>query len=174
VRAFCTLAYQIAWRFARHKARDIPPEELVCEALCGLTYAASMFKENRGVPFAAYAALVVRHRLTNAIRVWRRQKWGRRRLVKVRTDGGWDPEDPRSADVCADTAAREMCERIRCALPSRWYAVLHLYYANGLTFQEVGEQLGISRERVRQLHNQAVRHTRKEFPEWIQRAGIRT
>src|SRR5262245_9287343 len=82
VRDFCTLAYKMAWRFARHQARDIPPEELVGEALCGLTYAASMFQENRGVPFAAYATLVVRHRLIRAILDWQREKWIRPLPVK--------------------------------------------------------------------------------------------
>lgn len=174
VRTFCKLAYRIAWQYARHQARDVPPEELVGEALYGLTYAASMFKEDRGVPFAAYATLVVRHRLIQAILVWRREQWIQPLPVQRKEEEPWEAEDPHSPDVCTDASARDMCEQIRRALPARWYSVLCLYYAKGLTFKEVGKQLGISRERVRQLHDQAIRHTRKEFPEWIQRAGLRT
>ena len=168
VRAFCTLAYKMAWRFARHQARDIPPEELVGEALCGLTYAASMFQENRGVPFAAYATLVVRHRLIRAILDWRREKWIRPLPVKRTGDEPWEAEDPHSPDICADTSARDMCEQIRRALPPRWYSVLSLHYVKGLSFEEVGKQLGMSRERARQIVRKAAKRAREVFPEWVQ------
>jgi RNA polymerase sigma factor (sigma-70 family) len=173
VRTFCTLAYRIAWQYAR-QARDVPPEELLGEALYGLTYAASMFEEHRGVPFAAYATLVVRHRLMRAILEWRREKWIRPLPAKRKTDEPWDVENPHSPDLCTEASARDMCERIRSTLPARWYDVLQLHYGKGLSFEEVGQQLGISRQRARQLLDKAVRHTRKEFPEWIHRAGIRT
>src|SRR5436305_11176499 len=57
-----SLAYQIAWWYARRRAPDVPGDELIAEALYGLTYAAGLFDEARRVPFGAYAALVIQHR----------------------------------------------------------------------------------------------------------------
>src|SRR5262245_56648089 len=45
------LAYQLAWRFARNRARDMPADELIAEALYALTYAAGLFEEDRGIEF---------------------------------------------------------------------------------------------------------------------------
>ena len=74
VEAFTALAHQMAWKAARFYACDMPADELVAEALLGLTYASCLFDEERGVPFGAYATMVIRHRLIHAVRSWRQAK----------------------------------------------------------------------------------------------------
>jgi RNA polymerase sigma factor (sigma-70 family) len=154
------LAHQLAWKFARYAARDVPAEELVAEALLALTNAAGQFDESRGVPFAAFAALAIRRRLIYFVITWRRGRW-LRSLPDRLPDAEWDVADPG-----AGAAAREMCERVRRILPARWYVALRLYHAEGHTMEEIGARFGISRERVRQLVRKATLLAREHFPEW--------
>ena len=169
VEAFAPLAYRLAWQYARHHARDVPPDELIAEALYGLTYAAGLFDEGRQVPFGAYATLVVRHRLIQAILSWRRGK--RVGPYPTRSDAGddtaWEAEDRQPApDLAAGAAARELCDRIRRVLPASWYAVIRLYYAEGFTYAEIGRRVGLTRESIRQMVTKATERVRQKFPEW--------
>ena len=163
------LAYQLALRYARQRAPDVPTDELIGEALYGLTYAAGMYDETRGVPFGAYAALVIRHRLIHLVRVWRRA--GRAGpypgQAAAEDDNPWEAADDNPGpDPATGLAAREMCDRVRQALPRRWYVVLRLHHAEGRTYQEIGRKFGVSREFIRQLVHRAAERARESFPEW--------
>jgi DNA-directed RNA polymerase specialized sigma subunit len=48
-------------------------------------------------------------------------------------------------------------------LPRRWKRVLHELYHNDLYYREAGDKMGISHERVRQIHNKAVSWLRAYF-----------
>jgi RNA polymerase sigma factor (sigma-70 family) len=162
------LAYRLAWRFARN-ARDVPMDELIGEALYGLTYASGLFDAARAVPFAAYATLVVRHRLIQAILSWRRAKRAVPYPVRIEAgdDAPWEPEDDRPApDLVAQASAREMCDRIRRVLPANLYAILRFYYIEGYTFEEIGRHYGWTRQRIQQLLNKAIAKARRAFPDW--------
>lgn len=167
VEACTPLAYRLAWRYARQQARDVPPDELIAEALYGLTYAAGMFDEARRVPFAAYAALVIRHRLMQLVRTWRRA----RRAVSYPVgssydDAPWEAADDRPApDLVSGASAREVCERVRRVLPARWYKILRLRYAEGWTYGEIGDYLGVSRQWVPHLIEKATRRVLQHFPD---------
>jgi RNA polymerase sigma factor (sigma-70 family) len=163
VEQFTRMAYKLAWGFARQQARDVPVDELIAEALFGLAYAAGRYDEARGVPFRAYAVMVMRHRLTNGVRAWRRM----RRVPPVsalpaRDDDWWETlEDRRAApEPGAAATARDLCERMRRGLPARWYTALRLFHAEGQTLQQIGRRMGITRERVRQLVLKAERKAR--------------
>jgi RNA polymerase sigma factor (sigma-70 family) len=163
------LAYRLAWRWARQRAPGVPPDELIAEALYGLTYAAGMFDETRGVPFPAYAALVIRHRLIHLVRVWRRA--GRvgpyPGQAAAGDDAPWEAADDNPGpDPVTGLAAREMCDRVRRALPRQWYTVLRLRHAEGRTFQEIGRRYGVSRQCIQQIVTQATERARESFPEW--------
>ena len=66
----------------------------------------------------------------------------------------------------AGTSARDQCERVRRVLPARWYAILRLRYADGLTMQEIGDYYGVSRQWIREVLNKAVHRVRRHFPDW--------
>jgi RNA polymerase sigma factor (sigma-70 family) len=166
VAAFTTLAYRLAWYFARSRATDVPVDELIAEAFYGLTYAAGMFRPSKRVPFGAYATMVIRHRLMQAIRAWRRDRWAG--PFPTGTDEyAWEAPDPKPApDLAARAAAREMCERVRRALPARLYTILRLYHGEGRTLEEIGTTYGVTRQRIRQLLAKATARARRHFPEW--------
>ncbi len=155
------LAYQLAIRFSRHRARDVPPEELIAEAKLALTYASGRYDSTKQVPFSAYATMVIRHRLIQVVLNWRRGPKVRR-LPLVLNGTVWDPPD-NEIDTTPET--NDLCDRIRAALPKRWYAVLYLYYGEGHTLEEIGGRLGVSRERVRQIVHRARRRARERFPD---------
>lgn len=172
VEACLPLAYQLAWSYARQRARDVPPDELIAEALYGLTYAAGMFDRTRRVPFGAYATLVIRHRLAQCVQRWRQA----RRIGRYPggtcgpDDSPWEAADHRpKPDVVAGASAREVCERVRRVLPAQWYAMLRLRYAEGWTFKEIGTHLGISRQAVQQAIEKATRLVHEHFPDGPQR-----
>jgi RNA polymerase sigma factor (sigma-70 family) len=168
VEAHAWIAYQLAYRFARRHAPGMPLDDLIAEAFYGLTYAASLFEPERGVPFGAYATMVVRHRLIQSVLAWRR---ARRcdQLPLVETPDGpveLEAEARPAPEFCAVVAAKEMCERVRRILPARTYKLLRLRYGEGRTLVEIGSRLGLTRQRVRQLVAEAGRELRLAFPEW--------
>jgi RNA polymerase sigma factor (sigma-70 family) len=135
-----------------------------------------MFDETRRVPFAAYATLVIRHRLIHMIRTWRRA--GRAGPYPARMAAGddspWEAADDNPGpDPAAGLAAREMCDRMRRALPRQWYTFLRLRHAEGRTYQEIGRKFGVSRQFIRQIVHQAVERVRLSFPEWAAAAPPR-
>ena len=161
------LAYKLGWQFARRYARDLPADELIAEALYALTYAAGLYDPARNVPFPAYAALVIRHRLINAIREWRRGR--RREALPPGHDpdsGHWEAEYPTTVDIPTAAAAGEMCDLVRRVLPPRLFDALRLYHAEGHSMDEIGGRLGVSKQRVSRMLVQAIDQVRKRFPDW--------
>jgi RNA polymerase sigma factor (sigma-70 family) len=144
----------------------MPLDELLGEARLALTCAASCYDATPGVPFGAYATLVIRRWLIQAVTVWRRVE----RLYQARlTDLDAGKGGPRAVDVpCPRTrdpsqlaADRELIERVRRVLPPRWFVLLRLYYVDRHTLEEIGRQIGVSRERVRTLLAEAIRRARQ-------------
>jgi RNA polymerase sigma factor (sigma-70 family) len=168
VEAFAPLAYRLAWYYARQRARDVPADELIAEALYGLTYAAGMFDDRRRVPFPAYAVLVIRHRLGLLIRTWRRARRAGPYPAGTAYDGApWEAADDRpKPELVAGASARDLCDRVRRVLPARWYTVLRLRHAEGWTFQEIGDHLGVSRQFIQQVVEKATVRVRRHFPDW--------
>lgn len=175
VEACVPLAYQLAWSHARQRALDVPPDELIAEALYGLTYAAGKFDRTRRVPFGAYATLVIRHRLAHFVRQWRQA----RRFgpypggASGPDDSPWEAVDHRpKPDLVAGTSAREVCERVRRVLPAQWYTILRLRYAEGWTYKEIGTHLGVSRQAVQQTIDKATQMVLETFPEGPRRLPV--
>jgi len=56
-------------------------------------------------------------------------------------------------------------ERVKKALDPRYYQVIEMRYRQGLTLEEAGNALGITRERIRQLETKALAmiHRRVDF-----------
>jgi RNA polymerase sigma factor (sigma-70 family) len=160
------IAYRMAWKFARHSARDIPVEELIAEALYALTYAAGLFDRKRGVPFPAYAVMVIKHRLIHVILGWRRAKRVGPLPRVCESEAELEPANRPGPDIPTSTATQEMCDRIREVLPSSWFDALQLCYGEDYTFEEIGDHMGISRQRAQQLVVRARRRLQQFFPDW--------
>ena len=165
VESFTRLAYRLAWTFARHHARDIPIDELKAEALCALTYAASLFKEEYQVPFGAYAMRAMRHRLTQTVVSWRRAKRAGQ-FPGPPTDGAWEAKTRPELEATGSLETQEMCAQVRRVIPARWYDVMYQYHGEGQTLEAIGQEMGVSRQRVRQLLVEARERVRRHFPDW--------
>jgi len=167
VQAHLHLADALAWQQYRRCGKTVPLEELLGEAQFALVYAASLYDESKGVPFGAYVTMVIRHRLVQAVTFWRRGG----RLDHVRfTDmpvhsteenpRWFEPICPRTREAVEEATVRELLDLVRRAMPPRWFLVLELYFAHEYTLEEIGAQLNISRERVRQLLAKAIARAR--------------
>ncbi len=140
----------------KYQNRGLALTDLIGEGNVGLLTAARKFDPDQGVKFISYA-------------VW----W-----IEVRLDAPLDPEGDRSfmdrfiADDQADAESQAMdqflseeIERALRTLPARDAKVLRLYF--GLdggrehTLEEIGAMLGVTRERVRQLRDRALKRLRE-------------
>lgn len=69
------------------------------------------------------------------------------RLVAAQRDPG---------AVVAETALRRIVSQAVSALPGRERAIVQAFYGRGVTFGEIGQTLGVSKQRVSQLHSRAI------------------
>jgi transcriptional regulator with XRE-family HTH domain len=53
-------------------------------------------------------------------------------------------------------------QKLRKFLPARDHEILMLRYHEGLTLEEAGERMGITRERIRQIESRAIRRLQEE------------
>lgn len=167
VQSHLHLADALAWRQYHRCGRTVPLEELQGEAQLALAYAASLYDEGKGIPFGAYVTMVIRHRLVQAVTLWRRGG----RLDHIRfTDllaqnaeedaQAFEPVCPHSREAEEEAAMRELVDRVRRMMPARWFLLLELHFVHEYTLNEIAEQFHISRERVRQLLAKAVARAR--------------
>ncbi len=167
VTQFTGLAHSLARNHHQQKARDIPMEELRAEALYALSYAAGRFDQNRGVPFGAYATMVIRHRLSQMVGVWRRSRRNiSYRFLSAEEEGQYlyEAPDPHTNEIDEQMNSNELLVLVRRHLPPRWFEMLRLYYSDGLTLQEIGEYQSVSKQRVQQLIEKAIKRARRKIP----------
>jgi RNA polymerase sigma factor for flagellar operon FliA len=75
-------------------------------------------------------------------------------------------DGPGSNSPSARVEDRELSEAMHAEirkLPDREKLVLSLYYDEGLTLEEIGEVLGVTKSRVSQIHTKAVLHLRSRL-----------
>jgi len=144
---------------------------MTAEALYGLTYAAALWRAEANVPFKAYAAMVIKHRLTGLIHRWLTRDRAAVPLSAFDTvvgndegaqDGQLPIADPAPAaeSVVAD---RERCRLAKSLLPARWFDVLWDYFAVGHTLQEMADRTGITRQAVRFTQRRALKRVRRNL-----------
>lgn len=158
----------------QYKSDILSTDDLVSEGAIGLMKAAEKYDSSKGKPFVTFAAPYIRRAIEKAI-------------SRLTTD-----IDTRSTDeslpvgsrnnytllnvledknaVRADAAVEEITltdDLLKCmnVLNEREQRVVNLYYGNGYerqTMAEIAETMGLKRERVRQVRDQALRKLRKE------------
>ena len=106
---------------------------------------------------AEYAAMEHRDKLIE------RKETRRHQSLDKSLDHGWDVADP-SADVALQAEQDEDKERLYAALQKltdKQRAVLTLYIEEGKSFREIGEELGIHKDTVKEHYHAAIKNLRK-------------
>lgn len=130
----------------------IPYEELIQDGRIALWQAILHFDPERGTPFTSYAWVVIRHR------IWR---------VTACPDQDQNDEAEAWLELAVETEAawwrwhmRQALLEVVAQLPARLERLIHQIYGleepGPYSLAAIGRQWGISRERVRQLHNNAL------------------
>jgi RNA polymerase sigma factor (sigma-70 family) len=140
---------------------DLPYAEALQAGREGLWRAILRFDLTRGYAFSTYAWPSIVHH------VWRAVKLHTRDSGKGQTEGKNASQDEWWFTTSADPETLVVAQSVRCALqtlvaqlPKRLQTVIVARY--GLDgrrpsfYREIGAQLGISGERARQLHNEAL------------------
>jgi len=160
-----SLAHKLACQHRRAAAVvGLEPDDLDQAAMLGLVHAAQRFDPARGFKFTTYATYAVRTHLWRALTLTRMA----RRLPVVHGDGREHDvpfldsiPDERAADPEAGDATVELLQAVE-TLPARLRTVLTLRFGldgqGKRTLQAVGDAIGVTRERVRQLETVALRH----------------
>ena len=165
----------------QYAGKGLGMDDLISEGNMGLLKAAGKYDATRGLRFAAYAVVHIRRQIEKAL-----QRESSEQRVESRRNG-----ESRSVDaplgakptmsllsVLADSNAphtdertysasqEETVETVLNSLDERESRVVRAYYGIGqerLTMAEIGQDMGLRRERVRQVRDRAVRRMKKAW-----------
>jgi RNA polymerase sigma factor (sigma-70 family) len=157
------LAYKIASTFARRaQAVGLDIDDLRQEAVVAMMKAAAAFDPARGFAFSTLAGRSIQYHL---IRVLDTRRF--RRLLGLPTDGERqmvdfaDPNELTPEATAEATDDQRMMQQLLGVLRLRHRQVIEMYYFMDYTLAEVGQQIGVSKERARQLLAGALKRMRK-------------
>lgn len=157
----------------QYKCELLTTDDLVSEGVLGLMKAAERFDPQRGKPFVTFAAPYIRHSIEEAINRVTGNVPVRStdESLPVGSNNNYtllnvlEDKDAPQADALVERDAQD--DRFVGAvdqLDERSRAVIVRYYGIGyghMTMAEIAEDLGLKRERVRQIRDRAVRLLRK-------------
>lgn len=163
----------------QYQGKGLDMEDLISEGNIGLMKAATKYDATRGLRFVNYAVVFIRRQMERALmhessqHLLESRADGQKRsldaplgakpnvsLLAVLTDGNAPLADGRVYSA----AQEDTVERTLQCLNQREMQVVTAYYGIGqdhLTMQEIADDMGLKRERVRQIRNRAVRRMRK-------------
>ncbi len=177
----CNLRLVVATA-ARYQGHGLSMDDLVSEGNMGLMKAARKYDGSRGVRFAAYASPLIVAQIEKALKAEseatktesQRSSSSLRSvdaplgtktnmsLLSVLVDGNAPLADERTYSSSAEAAA----ERALQSLSGREAQVVAAYFGIGqesMTMAEIATDMGLKRERVRQIRNRAVRRMKKVY-----------
>lgn len=149
-------------------------DDLLQEGRVAIVMAAQRFDATRGVRFLSYAAHWVDHGLLNFAnrKAQLIRFWDGAVPSYVSLDAPMDDDDERmmhgalrapEAEVMhsKDEAEVMLMRRAMMKLPKRQQVLLWRRHAEGKCYRVIGEEMGLTRERVRQIENVAMTRLRK-------------
>ncbi len=150
------LVHKWARRYYRY-AQGIPTisyEDIFLEGIYGLIKAIDKYKPQKG-SFSTYATIWIKQSIRRFLQKERAQLKGRGYLpVQEEEDEQMTLEDMPAEEeeelISSDTES--LRKKIEYApIPERSKEILKLYFLEGYSLREIGERIGLSKERVRQL-----------------------
>ncbi len=136
----------------KYKNYGLPPEDLEQEGLIGLLKAASKFDKNKGTKFSTYATYWIKKKILAAID---REKKSSLDSIKLTEE---------SIETKEDKIKTSQNLKLPKNMPDLERKILRMLYEEQLTLKEIAQKLEISRERVRQLKEKALRRLRVTHP----------
>ena len=160
----------------QYRSELLSTDDLISEGSIGLMKAADKYDPSRGKPFVTFAAPFIRKsiedassRITGEVPVMSTDESlpigsnNNFTLLNVLEDTGAPKTD---AILEQNSLSDEMATAIS-TLNEREQAVIRRYFgieSQRMTMAEIGEELGLKRERVRQIRDKAVRKLKKQGP----------
>lgn len=137
---------------AKYNKLGLPQEDLEQEGMIGLLEAADKYEDDKGAKFSTYATYWIKKRILEAVEKENKSTF---KTVALNEEITKNKEKHTSLPKLEKLQFPE-------GMPEAEKIVLMLLFENQLTLKEISEQLGISRERVRQLKEKAFRRMRVE------------
>ena len=164
-----------------YQGQGLDMDDLICEGNMGLVKAAAKYDASRGLRFAGYAVVYVRRAIEKALK-----RESAERMPESRANGQKrsldaplgvkpnvsllsvlvDSNSPLADGRAYSAAQEEQVERALRCLNERESRVVAAFFGIGQeheTMAEIAEDMGLKRERVRQIRDRAVRRMRKAF-----------
>ena len=165
----------------QYKCELLTTDDLVSEGVLGLMKAAGKYDATRGLRFVNYAVVFVRRQIELALK----KETGEQR-VENRKDGQSrsvdaplgsktnvsllsvlvDANAPQADERTINSAVEKAVEYALRSLDEREGRVVNAYFGieqDHLTMQEIADDMGLKRERVRQIRDRAIRRLRKAY-----------
>ena len=152
----------------QYKSDILSTDDLISEGTIGMMKAAQKYDPQRGKPFVTFAAPYIRQAIEQAIsrldtptdvrstdESLPRGSRNNYTLLNVLEDKASPRADAASEQMLSDDMLRGLGR-----LDERQQAVVYRYFGidrERQTMAEIGQELGLKRERVRQIRNQALR-----------------
>lgn len=165
----------------QYQGQGLAMDDLVSEGNIGLMKAAAKYDAKRGLRFVNYAVVFIRRQIEKAVKAESAEQRlesradGQTRsvdaplgsknnvsLLSVLVDGNV----PLSDERVHNAATGEAVERALSALSGRESQVVNAYFGIGqdnMTMTEIAEEMGLKRERVRQIRDRAIRRMKKLY-----------
>lgn len=165
----------------QYQGKGLAMDDLVSEGNIGLMKAAGKYDATRGLRFVNYAVVFVRRQIELALK----KETGEQR-VENRKDGQSrsvdaplgsktnvsllsvlvDANAPQADERTINSAVEKAVEYALRSLEEREGRVVNAYFGieqDHLTMQEIADDMGLKRERVRQIRDRAIRRLRKAY-----------
>ena len=175
----------------QYQGRGLSMEDLVSEGNLGLMKAAGKYDASRGLRFVNYAVVFIRQQIERSLKIESAEQ-----RVESRGDGQTRSVDAPlgtktnvsllSVLVNADSPMADervyqanmltAVEKALDSLDERESHVVNAYFGLGqdnLTMAEIAVDMGLKRERVRQIRDKAVRKMRKAYKRILTKTDIR-
>lgn len=160
----------------QYRSELLSTDDLISEGSIGLMKAADKFDPSRGKPFVTFAAPFIRKSIENAIRriTGEVPVMSTDESLPIGSNNNFtllnvleDKDAPKTDAILEQNSlSNEMATAIS-TLNEREQAVIRRYFgieSQRMTMAEIGEELGLKRERVRQIRDKAVRKLKKQGP----------
>lgn len=164
---------------AQYRGQGLPLEDLISEGNVGLMEAAAKFDASHGTRFVNYAVGHIRRQIEKAIGQAAPKHEAQAPITHTSVDAplGYrnnlsllsilvNHDAPMADERVHHTAIEQAVEQAFATLPPREAEIINKYYGlygDHATMAEIAQDMGLKRERIRQIRNHAIRRFRKAY-----------